>query len=88
MSSHVPDGAAICIHSVCVDSNKRRLGIALAMLQQYPAYIAQFQPPTERMLLICKEPLIDLYAKGGFELVGPSTVVHGADPWFEMHLMT
>jgi hypothetical protein len=27
---------------------------------------------------------IQLYRGAGFDLVGPSDVVHGADPWFEM----
>lgn len=36
------------------------------------------------MRLICKEPLVPLYAKAGFREVGPSPVVHGADPWIEM----
>lgn len=34
--------------------------------------------------LICKDNLIGLYQRAGFELVGPSDVVHGAEPWFEM----
>ena len=38
------------------------------------------------MLLICKEPLVALYSKAGFQVVGPSEVVHGADPWIEMSM--
>ncbi|KAK7045482.1 hypothetical protein VNI00_007735 [Paramarasmius palmivorus] len=38
----------------------------------------------ERVLLIAHEPLIPLYQKAGFELVGKSSVHHGSLPWFEM----
>lgn len=38
------------------------------------------------MRLICKEPLVPLYRKARFEVVGPSPVVHGSDPWIEMAL--
>lgn len=40
--------------------------------------------PRAQARLICKEPLVPLYAGAGFQLVGPSDVVHGRDPWFEM----
>jgi cyclin-dependent kinase-like len=86
MESHILDGESVCIHSVCVDSNKLRQGTALAMLQHYPSFVAQSSSVTNHLLLICKEPLISLYRKAGFELRGPSDVVHGADPWFEMLL--
>ena len=38
----------------------------------------------ERVLLICKRHLVDFYAANGFQLDGPSGVVHGHDPWFAM----
>ena len=33
---------------------------------------------------VAQEALIGFYKSGGFELVGKSAVVHGADPWYEM----
>ena len=33
---------------------------------------------------MAQEALIGFYKSGGFELVGKSAVVHGADPWYEM----
>lgn len=36
------------------------------------------------MRLICKQQLVPLYEGAGFAMVGPSPVVHGKDPWFEM----
>ena len=41
---------------------------------------------TMHVLLICKQYLQPLYAQAGFTLIGPSAVVHGQDPWFEMRL--
>lgn len=34
--------------------------------------------------LLCKEATVKLYSGAGFKMVGPSSVVHGADQWFEM----
>ena len=34
--------------------------------------------------LLCKEGLIELYKNAGFQLLGPSSVVHGKEQWFEM----
>lgn len=51
-----------------------------------PAPHQGLPPPAARpqVRLICKERLIPLYSEAGFTMVGPSTVVHGKDSWFEM----
>ena len=83
MSKHEPDGTLLCIHSVVVDQAHRGQGLARAML----AFYCQKFLPTGRGLketrLICKAHLRGFYG-ALFEMVGPSPVVHGADPWFEM----
>ncbi|KAJ7054062.1 acyl-CoA N-acyltransferase [Mycena amicta] len=84
MSTHVPDGSSVCIHSVCVDSAFKRQGIGLKLLREY---IARLQAPYERVLLITHEPLRAFYEQAGFEWLGPSAVVHGTLPWFEMRLV-
>lgn len=53
---------------------------------QNASYKLKFVLCLQSLLLICKEPLVPLYEKGGFRVVGPSDVVHGADPWIEMDL--
>ena len=40
--------------------------------------------PPRRVVLMCKEPLVQFYSRAGFELIGPSGVVHGQDPWLLM----
>jgi hypothetical protein len=56
------------------------------LLTAYLAYVQQTTPALAQARLICKAPLVPLYEKAGFELVGPSSVVHGAEPWLEMKI--
>jgi arylalkylamine N-acetyltransferase len=34
--------------------------------------------------IICKEYLVEFYKGCGFDMVGPSPVVHGKEQWYEM----
>lgn len=83
MSTHVPDSASVCIHTVCVDPFHSRRGIALGLLKEYITRL-EARTEIERILLICHDELRGLYEKAGFEWLGPSNVVHGARPWFDM----
>ncbi|KAH7338303.1 acyl-CoA N-acyltransferase [Rhizoctonia solani] len=78
-----PKPSSVCIHSVCVSSAYRGRGVALKLLQEYLERLEKM-PDVARVLLICKTHLKPLYARAGFGEVGPSAVVHGQDPWFEM----
>ncbi|EMD36520.1 hypothetical protein CERSUDRAFT_115567 [Gelatoporia subvermispora B] len=87
MATHVPGGASVCLHSVCVAPAHRRRGLALGLLREYGARLqtaAYEGAGYERILLIAHEELRGLYEKAGFEWVGLSPVVHGSQPWFEM----
>eukprot|EP00798_Chlamydomonas_sp_ICE-L_P013717 gene13717-19612_t len=84
METHEPEGAVLCIHSVCVEQSLRRQGLALNLLKAYLPWVQSAAPQLDQARLIAKEYLLSLYEKAGFTLVGPSEVVHGADPWFEM----
>mmetsp|Transcript_30623 Transcript_30623/g.51580 ORF Transcript_30623/g.51580 Transcript_30623/m.51580 type:complete len:178 (+) Transcript_30623:101-634(+) len=86
MSQHDPDGELLCIHSVCVDENHRRTKVGSRMLKAYVNYVQQSTPQAKRLILICKETLIGFYDGCGFEMVGPSDVVHGREDWFEMKI--
>jgi len=83
MSMHEPEGTTLCIHSVVVDAEKRRTGIATWMLASYLHHVHSLGS-VSRVLLICKEPLVALYAGVGFKSLGPSDVVHGQDLWILM----
>jgi len=84
MSEHVPDGESLCIHSVVVEASRRRTGLGSRLLRAYLEHARASVPGAVRALLICKQHLTGFYGAAGFELAGPSQVVHGQDPWFEM----
>ncbi|KAI5826663.1 acyl-CoA N-acyltransferase [Schizophyllum commune Tattone D] len=94
MSTHIPGAPSVCIHSVCVAPEYRRRGIALRLLKEYVGRLEGqinnstlkhvTNTPYTRILLIAHDDLVPLYEKAGFTFVGPSTVQHGARPWFEM----
>ena len=84
MSVHEPEGTTLCIHSVCVDELQRRKKVGTKMLSAYLKYTQASSPSTKEARLICKKHLIGFYEQGGFTLIGPSSVVHGQEQWFEM----
>lgn len=89
MSTHEPGGDSICIHSVVVDPNHRRKGIAREMVKAYVEAVAADTErcgAAKRFLLIAHAPLLGLYTQCGFQFVGPSAVVHGSELWFDMKL--
>ncbi|KAI8512548.1 hypothetical protein Bbelb_091870 [Branchiostoma belcheri] len=83
MHTHMPRGETVCIHSVCVDQNMKRQGIATKLLQEFVPHVKGSFPEAKRICLICHEYLIPLYTKAGFVLVGLSEVVHGKEAWCE-----
>eukprot|EP00047_Mylnosiga_fluctuans_P015784 m.49275 g.49275 ORF g.49275 m.49275 type:complete len:166 (+) comp6103_c0_seq1:1311-1808(+) len=87
MRVHNPEGAAVCIHSVCVDPRYRRKGIALQLLRRYIAHVPAVCPVARRLLLISHKDLLALYEKAGFECLGLSSVHHGSLPWYECALI-
>ena len=76
----------LCIHSVCVAASERRRGVATRLLRAYLGFAPATTPQLREVRLICKAALMPLYGGVGFQLVGPSEVEHGRDPWLEMRL--
>ncbi|KAJ7267488.1 acyl-CoA N-acyltransferase [Mycena rebaudengoi] len=89
-STHVP-GSSACIHSVCISSSNRSKGVGLKLLREYIARLEAAQRDNsagyERILLITHANLRPFFEKAGFEWIGPSTVIHGSQPWYEMRLI-
>ena len=85
MTNHAADGEYLCIHSVCVEESKRRRGLGSSILKYYLSSIKKTQPHVKCVLLLCKAHLISFYENCGFQMIGPLSVVHGSDQWFEMH---
>ena len=86
MADHDEEGNTLCMHSVCVQEEKRRKKVGQKMLQRYLEHVKEKRKEVGVVLLICKEQLINFYESVGFELVGPSDVVHGKDKWYELKL--
>ncbi|KAJ1473654.1 acyl-CoA N-acyltransferase [Baffinella frigidus] len=85
MGTHEPSGNMLCIHSVVVPEKFRREKVATKMLKEYVERVKAMDE-VKCIALICKENLKGFYVSCGFTLVGPSAVVHGEDPWFEMRI--
>jgi ribosomal protein S18 acetylase RimI-like enzyme len=80
MGKHEKEGKTVCIHSVVVNSKFRRSGIGLKMMKEYLKRVKN----VDQFLLLSKKYLIPFYEKAGFELLGVSPVVHGAENWYDM----
>lgn len=83
MSTHVSGAPSVCIHSVCVSPDHRRKHIGLNLVSEYISRLEK-SGLYRRILLIAHEDLRAFYEKAGFEWIGPSAVVHGARPWYEL----
>ncbi|XP_020380201.1 uncharacterized N-acetyltransferase C9.02c-like [Rhincodon typus] len=83
MVVHEPTGTTVCIHSVCVDSAWRRQGVALGLLRDYVVRTVHTLPAPRRICLLSHQQLLPLYAKAGFTVLGPSSVSHGPEAWYE-----
>ncbi|KAJ7220498.1 acyl-CoA N-acyltransferase [Mycena pura] len=87
MSTHVPGASSVCIHSICVAPAFRRHAVGLRLLREYITRLQAAPHAYARVVLITHEHLRSFYEKAGFEFLGPSAVVHGSRPWFEMRLV-
>ena len=88
MSEHDPAGTTLCVHSVVTCGSRRREGIGTKTLRAYCRWVATHYEDVETIVLLCKKHLIGFYEGAGFKMVGESSVVHGADQWYDMRLKT
>ncbi len=90
MSTHVPDAATVCVHSVCVKKSLRRSGIASKLLKEYISHLRTRteagSAPYERIVLLSHDDLVPFYESCGFKNLGKSEVVHGSLPWYELRV--
>jgi len=88
MSTHVPNGQLLAIHSVVVKEEYRRQGIAAAMLKGYVERVEEKNDGgIEKMVLLAKKELLTFYVDCGFSVVRPSAIEHGADQWYDLELV-
>jgi len=86
MSTHNSEGKTLCIHSVVIQPELRRKGLATKMLNEYIKRVVKKEEKVTLILLICKENLKGFYENCGFQYIGLSKVVHGKDQWIDMKL--
>lgn len=91
MSSHVPTGIYLAIHSVVVEESYRRKGVATAMLTQYLETVQRhvneengLGSGIQSVVLIAKKELLGFYVNCGFEVIRPSAIVHGQEQWYDL----
>jgi predicted PhzF superfamily epimerase YddE/YHI9/ribosomal protein S18 acetylase RimI-like enzyme len=89
MSTHVPDGELLAIHSVVVKREHRRRGLGTAMLKDYLAFVAAdaaAETGLFKIVLLAKKELLSYYVDCGFAVTRPSPISHGKDTWYELEL--
>ena len=93
MSTHAPSGSLLAIHSVVVQEEYRRKGIASAMLREYVRMIEEDDGDgdanpdgtgIQSMVLLAKNYLLGFYVNCGFQVIRPSAIVHGQEQWFDL----
>ena len=95
MSTHDDNGRILCVHSVVVDEQHRRQGIASYMIQNYLKHVALVHSSMnahtdnsgiDRVQLLAKSHLLGFYVSNGFSVLRPSPIVHGKETWFELEV--
>ncbi|RUS29238.1 acyl-CoA N-acyltransferase [Jimgerdemannia flammicorona] len=90
MKTHDLAGRTVCVHSVVVDPEFRRKGIATKCLTAYVEGLKEVNERDgkkyDRVALLSHQELVPLYEKAGFVLRGKSEVVHGPEEWLELVL--
>lgn len=80
---HRDDGPTLCIQSLAVLTEHQHKGIATVLLADYIQRI-QSSHIVQRIVLICREPLIKFYSRFGFVNKGLSNCSIGGGQWFNM----
>jgi ribosomal protein S18 acetylase RimI-like enzyme len=71
MTTHVPNGSLLAIHSVVIAAPYRRRGLATRMLREYIEMVQQIDPVhrPEKIVLLAKANLLAFYVKCGFQVM-------------------
>jgi predicted GNAT family N-acyltransferase len=81
---HDPAGRCIVIMSVAVHPDYQGQGMANVLMKGFISAMKALNKA--EIYLICQDELVALYARYGFELIGPSASAHGGMQWQEMSL--
>ncbi len=81
---HQPDGAYQSIFGLDVVPDRRREGVAAALMEHMIR--AAREAGRKGLILTCKDRLIPYYEKFGYVNLGVSRSVHGGARWYDMLL--
>ncbi|BBH19929.1 acetyltransferase [Paenibacillus baekrokdamisoli] len=79
------EGMHLCVLSVAVDREARRIGLGSALVDKLLQQAKKDKLKT--VFLMCEAHLIDFYRKHGFNYIGISPSQHGGIEWHEMRLI-
>ncbi|MFH1786818.1 MAG: GNAT family N-acetyltransferase [archaeon] len=82
MVGHVPGGKNVVVFTVAVLPEFRGLGVSRRLVERFVEISKGLGK--EKVLLICKENMVDYYRKLGFVYTGKSASTHGGAEWHEM----
>ncbi len=82
LMGHDPDGGNLVIFSLAVHPGFQRRGIARQLMLCFFETARRLKK--QKILLICKQDLIDYYRRLGFVHIGESKSMHGGAVWHEM----
>lgn len=86
MVTHDSTGPLLAVHSVVVDEQYRRQGVAAFMMKDYVETMRNIDDGVERLVLISKADLLAFYVKCGFAVLRPSAIVHGDELWYHLEM--
>lgn len=81
---HERDGKNMVVFSLAVAPEFQSNGVAWKLMQKFVQ--ASYRLGKEKIMLICKENMIDYYERLGFVCAGKSESTHGGADWHEMAL--
>jgi len=89
MSTHLPGGPLLAVHSVVVAPEFRRMGVATAMMRNYVSAVEKMNDgvvhrPVDKMVLLAKKQHLTFYVHCGFQVTRPSPILHGQELWYEL----
>ena len=84
LSGHEEDGKNIVIFSLAVIKEFQNKGIASRLLNEFVNKSRKMRK--EKILLLCKDHLINYYQKNGFLYFNKSKSNHGGSRWHEMYI--
>ncbi len=92
---HDPTGPLLAVHSVVIDEDYRRKGLATELMNQYIQRVLKQEQenqsatetvPIASIVLLAKQHLLGFYVRCGYKVNRPSPIVHGKELWYDLEM--